>query len=140
MKIEFRRQIFEISSGIKFNENLSCGSGVVLFGRANRHDEANTGCGRKNSPISEGNSFGWERVQWWGARCRTAVYVPFSVYTMAWSGEHPAFIVEEFIKNGGSQVQVVRNVVTHGCARELQLRGNRRMEGVTQLLKRYYQQ
>ena len=32
------------------------------------------------------------------------VYVPFAVYTMAWSGEHPAFIVEEFIKNGRSPV------------------------------------
>jgi hypothetical protein len=27
--------------------------------------------------------------------------MPFSVYIMAWSGEHRAFIVEEFIKNGG---------------------------------------
>ena len=47
--------------------------------------------------------FGWgidsggEGVQWWGARRRTAVYVSFSVYTMAWSGEHRGFIVEEFI-------------------------------------------
>jgi len=46
---------------------------------------------------------GGERVQWWGARHRTAVYVPFSVYTMAWSGEHRAFVVD-FIKNGGSPV------------------------------------
>jgi hypothetical protein len=53
---------------------------------------SNTGCGRKNSLIWEGQSFGW------GARHRTAVYVLFSVYTMAWSGEHPAFIVEQFIK------------------------------------------
>jgi len=45
-----------------------------------------------------GHSFGW------GARRRTAVYVPFSLYTMAWSGEHRAFIVEELIKNGGSPV------------------------------------
>ena len=61
-----------------------------------------TGCGRKNSPIWEGHSFGW------GARPRTAVYVPFSVYTMARSGEHRAFIVEEFIKNGGSLVATQR--------------------------------
>jgi hypothetical protein len=61
-----------------------------------------TGCGRKNSPIWEGHSFGW------GARRRTAVYVPFSVYTMAWSGERRAFIVEEFIKNGGSPVATQR--------------------------------
>jgi len=26
------------------------------------------------------------------------------MYTMAWLGEHRAFIVEEFIKNGGSPV------------------------------------
>jgi len=41
---------------------------------------------------------GGERVQWWGARRRIVVYVPFSVYTMVWLGEHRAFIVEEFIK------------------------------------------
>jgi len=61
-----------------------------------------TGFGRKNSPIWEGNSFGC------GARRRTEVYVPFSVYTMAWSGEHRAFIVEEFIRNGGSPVISLR--------------------------------
>ena len=33
-----------------------------------------------------------------GARCRTAVYVPFAVYTMAWLEVNRAFIVEEFIK------------------------------------------
>jgi len=32
------------------------------------------------------------------------MYVPFLVYTMAWLEEHRAFIVEEFIKNGGSPV------------------------------------
>jgi len=32
------------------------------------------------------------------------VYVPFAVYTMAWLGENRSFIVEEFIKNGGSPV------------------------------------
>jgi len=53
---------------------------------------ANKGCGRKNTPNWEGHRFGW------GARRRTAVYVPFSVYTMAWLGEYRAFIVEEFIK------------------------------------------
>ena len=45
-----------------------------------------------------------ERVQWWGARCRTAIYVPFVIYTMMWLWEYRAFIVEEFIKNGGSPV------------------------------------
>ena len=36
------------------------------------------------------------------------MYVPFSVYTMAWSGEHRVFIVEEFIRNGGSPVATQR--------------------------------
>ena len=36
------------------------------------------------------------------------MYVPFSVYTTAWLGEHRAFIVEEFIKNGGSPVATQR--------------------------------
>ena len=34
--------------------------------------------------------------------------MPFSVYTMVWLGEHRAFIVEEFIKNGGSPVATQR--------------------------------
>ena len=34
--------------------------------------------------------------------------MPFSVYTMAWLGEHRALIVEEFIKNGGSPVATQR--------------------------------
>ena len=58
--------------------------------------------------FGRGIASGGERVQWWGARRRTAVYVPFSVYTMAWSGEHQAFLVEEFIKNGGSPVATQR--------------------------------
>ena len=49
-----------------------------------------------------------ERVQWWGARHRTAMYMPFSMYTMAWLEEHRTFIVEEFIKNGGSPVATQR--------------------------------
>jgi len=48
--------------------------------------------------FGRGIASGGERVQWWGARRRTVVYVPFSVYTMAWLGEHRAFIVEEFIQ------------------------------------------
>jgi len=51
---------------------------------------------------------GGERMQWWGARRRTATYVPFSVYIMTWLGEHRAFIVEEFIQNGGSPVATQR--------------------------------
>ena len=58
----------------------------------------------RTSRFGRGIASGGERVQWWGARRRTAVYVPFSVYTMAWSGEHQAFIAEEFIRNGGSPV------------------------------------
>ena len=36
------------------------------------------------------------------------MYVPFLVYTMEWLGEHRAFIVEKFIKNGGSPVATQR--------------------------------
>jgi len=34
--------------------------------------------------------------------------MPFSVYTVEWLGEHWAFIVEEFIKNGGLLVATQR--------------------------------
>jgi len=36
------------------------------------------------------------------------VYVPFSVYTMVWLGEQRVFIIEEFIKIGGSPVATQR--------------------------------
>ena len=36
------------------------------------------------------------------------MYVPFLIYTMAWLGKHRAFIVEEFIRNGGSPVATQR--------------------------------
>ena len=72
----------------------------ILMYRAPMWVEA-TGSGRKNSPIWEGHSFGW------GAHRRTAVYVTFSVYIMACSGEHRAFVVE-FIKNGRSPVAIQR--------------------------------
>ena len=71
-------------------------------------DETSTGCGRKNPRFGRAIASGGEHVQWWGAHRRTAVYVPFSVYTVAWSGEHRAFIVEEFIRNGGSPVATQR--------------------------------
>ena len=58
--------------------------------------------------FERGIASGGEGVQWWGARRRTAAYVPFSVYTMAWSGEHRTSIVEEFIKNGASPVATRR--------------------------------
>jgi len=58
--------------------------------------------------FGRGIASGGERVQCWEARRRTAVYVPFSLYTMAWLGEHRASIVEEFIKNSGSPVATQR--------------------------------
>jgi len=66
------------------------------------------GAAERTPRFGRGIASGGERVQWWGARRRTAVYVPFSVYTMAWSGEHRAFIVEEFIRNGRSPVATQR--------------------------------
>ena len=69
---------------------------VTLFIRCLMRDIQ--GAAERTPRFGRGIATGRERVQWWGARRRTAVYVPFSVYTMAWSGEHRAFIVEEFIK------------------------------------------
>lgn len=46
-------------------------------------------------------------LMWWGY-CLTAVYVPFTVCAMAWLGEHRAFVVEEFISNGGSVIATQR--------------------------------
>jgi len=66
------------------------------------------GVAERTPRIGRGIASGGVRVQWWGVRRRTAVYVPFSVYTMAWSGEHQAFIVEEFIRNGGTPVATQR--------------------------------
>jgi hypothetical protein len=34
--------------------------------------------------------------------------MPFSIHTMAWSGEHRAFVVEEFIQSGGSPIMTQR--------------------------------
>ena len=60
--------------------------------------------GAERTPrFGRGIASGGECVQRWEACHRTAVYVPFSVYTMAWLGDR-AFIVEEFIRNGGSPV------------------------------------
>ena len=53
------------------------------------------GAAERTPRFGRGIAWGGERV------VGTAVYVPFSVYTIAWLGEHRAFIVEEFIKNGG---------------------------------------
>ena len=71
------------------------------------------GVAERTPRFGRGIASGGERVQWWGARHRTAVYVPFSVYTMAWLGEHRAFIVEEFLKNGGSPVATQRAFRIH---------------------------
>jgi len=66
------------------------------------------GAAERTPQFGRGIASGGERVQWWGARRRTVVYVPFSVYTMAWLGENRDFIIEEFIKNGGSPVATQR--------------------------------
>jgi len=63
-----------------------------------------TGSAERTPRFGRGIASGGERVQWQGARRRTAVYMPFSVYATAWTGEHRAFIVEEFIRDGGSPV------------------------------------
>jgi len=34
--------------------------------------------------------------------------MPFLVFIMAWSGEHRAFVVEEFINNGGTPITTQR--------------------------------
>jgi len=56
------------------------------------------GAAERTPQFGRGIASGGERVQWWGARRRTAVYMPFSVYTMVLLSERRAFIVEEFIK------------------------------------------
>jgi len=63
---------------------------------------------KEHPDLGGGIASGGECVQWWGARRRTAVYVPFSAYTTAWLGENRAFIVEEFKKNCGSPVATQR--------------------------------
>jgi hypothetical protein len=34
--------------------------------------------------------------------------MPFSIHIMAWSGEHRAFVAEDFIQNGGSLIMTQR--------------------------------
>jgi hypothetical protein len=36
------------------------------------------------------------------------VYVPFAIVAMAWRGEYRAFVVEEYIRNGGSVITTQR--------------------------------
>ena len=40
----------------------------------------------------------------WSEYQSIAVYVLFSVGEMAWIGEHPAFFMEEYIRNGSSVI------------------------------------
>jgi hypothetical protein len=42
MKLEFSGQIFEKYSDIKFHENPSSGGRVVIYGRMDGHDAANS--------------------------------------------------------------------------------------------------
>jgi hypothetical protein len=39
--------------------------------------------------------------------------MPFLVQTMAWSGEHRAFVFEEFIQNGGSPIMTQNSQQTN---------------------------
>jgi hypothetical protein len=39
--------------------------------------------------------------------------MPFSVHTMAWSGEHRAFVVKQFIQNGDSTIMTQREFRIH---------------------------
>ena len=64
---------------------------ICIFNNICKHEVQ--GAAERTRRFGRGIASGGEGVQWWGARRRTAVYVPFSVYTMAWSGEHRAFIV-----------------------------------------------
>ena len=80
-----------------WTNNRWSAAGLILQGAAERTPR-----------FGRGIASGGERVQWWGARRWTTLYVPFLAYTMAWLGEHRAFIVEEFMKNGGSPVATQR--------------------------------
>ena len=66
------------------------------------------GAAERTPRFGRGTASGGQGVQWWGARHRIAVYVPFSMYTMAWLEEHRAFIVESLYKNGGAPVATQR--------------------------------
>jgi hypothetical protein len=48
---------------------------------------------------------GIRRQRWYRS---IAVYVPFAVVAMAWSGDHRAFVVEEYIRNGRSVITTQR--------------------------------
>lgn len=47
-------------------------------------------------------------IQRWRWYCSISVYVPFLVDAMAWIGEHRAFVVVEFIRNGESVITAQR--------------------------------
>ena len=63
---------------------------------------------QKEHPDLGGDSFGWGARTVVGSASSNSGYVPFSVYTMACLEKHRAFIVQEFIKNGGSPVATQR--------------------------------
>jgi len=87
--------LYTPSTTFASRSNYSASSNTSIIYRVRQKEHPDLG----GSQLRVGSAYsGWERVQWWGARRRTAVYVPFSVYTIAWLGEHRAFIVEEFIK------------------------------------------
>ena len=70
------------------------------------------GAAERTLRFGRGIASGGERVQWWGARTVVGSASSNSgavcSVTMAWLGENRAFIVEEFIKNGGSPVATQR--------------------------------
>jgi hypothetical protein len=42
--------------------------------------------------------------------------MPFSIHTMAWSGEHRTFVVEELIQNGGSPIMTSMPFTSASCS------------------------
>ena len=66
-------------------ENSRLRRGILNF--VGEIDKVLQGSVQRTPRFGRGIASGGEGVQWWGERRRTAVYVPFSVYTMAWSGE-----------------------------------------------------
>jgi hypothetical protein len=60
--------------------------------------DLSTGCGRKNSPI-------WTRGGVGSVSLDSCVHSVLNSH-LAWSGEHRAFVVKEFIQNGGSPIMM----------------------------------
>jgi hypothetical protein len=68
----------------------------------------NTGAAERTSRFGRSVARGGTGIEQWGACRYTAVFMPFSVNAMVWSGEHRTFVVEEFIQNGGSPIMTQR--------------------------------